>query len=74
MIRRRLASEEGLFCEPSSAAGLAAVLRGDVAGDRLVATITGHGLKDPAAADGYAPPPVVVEADPDAIAKAGRAS
>ena len=47
----RLASEEGLFCEPSSAAGLAAVLRGDVEGERVVVTITGHGLKDPAAAD-----------------------
>jgi len=48
---RALATEEGLFCEPSSAAGLAAVLRGDVEGERLVVTITGHGLKDPATAD-----------------------
>jgi threonine synthase len=69
---RRLASEEGLFCEPSSAAGLAAVLRGDVEGDRLVVTITGHGLKDPATADRLAPPPVEVEPDPDAIAAAAR--
>jgi threonine synthase len=66
----RLASEEGLFCEPSSAAGLAAVLRGDVEGDRLVVTITGHGLKDPATADRLAPAPVEVEPDPDAIAAA----
>jgi len=63
----RLAEEEGLFCEPSSAAGLAAVLRGDVEGDRVVVTITGHGLKDPDAADRLAPPPRVVDADPDAI-------
>jgi len=70
---RRLAAEEGLFCEPSSAAGLAAVLRGDVQGERLVVTITGHGLKDPAAADHYAPAPVVVEPDPDAIASASAA-
>lgn len=69
---RRLAAEEGLFCEPSSAAGLAAVLRGDVAGERLVVTITGHGLKDPDAADRHAPPPVVVEPDADAIAEASR--
>jgi threonine synthase len=69
---KRLAAEEGLFCEPSSAAGLAAVLRGDVEGERIVVTITGHGLKDPAAADRYAPPPVVVDADPDAIAGAAR--
>ena len=68
----RLAEEEGLFCEPSSAAGLAAVLRGDVEGERIVVTITGHGLKDPDAADRLAPPLVTVEPDPDAIADASR--
>lgn len=67
---RALSETEGLFCEPSSAAGVAAVLRGDVAGDRIVVTITGHGLKDPAAADLHAPRPIVVAADPDAIAGA----
>jgi len=67
-----LSTEEGLFCEPSSAAGLVAVLRGDVAGERLVVTITGHGLKDPAIADRLAPPPVEVDPDPDAIAAAAR--
>jgi threonine synthase len=70
---RQLASLEGLFCEPSSAAGLVAVLRGDVEGERLVVTVTGHGLKDPAAADRFAPRPVAVPADPDAIAGAFRA-
>jgi len=65
-----LASREGLFCEPSSAAGLAAVLRGDVEGDRIVVTITGHGLKDPAAAELHAPRPTPVAPDPDAIAGA----
>ena len=69
---RSLAAEEGLFCEPSSAAGLAAVLRGDVEGERLVVTITGHGLKDPAIADRMAPPPVQVEPDADMIAAAAR--
>ena len=69
---RALATEEGLFCEPSSAAGLAAVLRGDVEGERLVVTITGHGLKDPATADRLAPPPVEVDPDPDAIVSASR--
>jgi threonine synthase len=67
---KALAASEGLFCEPSSAAGLAAVLRGDVEGDRLVVTITGHGLKDPAVADRLAPHPVEVEPDADAIAAA----
>ena len=70
----RLAEEEGLFCEPSSAAGLAAVLRGDVEGDRVVLTITGHGLKDPDVADrlAFGPPLEVVDADPDAIAAAAQ--
>jgi threonine synthase len=67
---KALAAEEGLFCEPSSAAGLAAVLRGDVEGDRLAVTVTGHGLKDPALADRLAPRPVEVEPDADAIAAA----
>jgi threonine synthase len=65
-----LATVEGLFCEPSSAAGLAAVRRGDVQGERLVLTITGHGLKDVETADRNAPEPVEVDPDPDAIAKA----
>jgi threonine synthase len=69
---RALAEQEGLFCEPSSAAGLAAVLRGDVAGERLALTITGHGLKDTAIADRLAAPPVAVAPDPDAIASASR--
>jgi len=64
---RELAALEGIFCEPSSAAGLAAVRRGDVPGDRLAVTLTGHGLKDVATADRLAPPPLLVEADPDAI-------
>ena len=49
------------------------VLRGDVKGDRIVVTITGHGPSDPAAADRFAPTPSVVEPDPDAIAGAARA-
>jgi threonine synthase len=69
---RELASTEGLFCEPSSAAGLAAVRRGSVGGERIVVTVTGHGLKDVGNAERYAPAPVLVEADPAAIAKAAR--
>ncbi len=68
-----LARTEGLFCEPSSAAGLAAIRRGAVQGERVVVTITGHGLKDTEAADRYAPPLAQVDADPDAIAAAARA-
>jgi threonine synthase len=44
---RLLAREEGLFCEPSSAAGLAALLADPPQAARVVCIITGHGLKDP---------------------------
>ena len=47
-----LASREGVFCEPASAASLAGVIKliSDkvlVDGDTVVCTLTGHGLKDP---------------------------
>jgi threonine synthase len=67
---RELGSVEGVFCEPSSAAGLAAIAAGSVAGDRLVLTLTGHGLKDVEAAERHAPPPVQCDPSPDAIAAA----
>jgi threonine synthase len=49
---RMMASLEGIFCEPASAASLAGVIKLDKKGffkngDVLVLTITGHGLKDP---------------------------
>ena len=70
----RLLSElEGVFCEPSSAAGLAALERDPRAhGTRVVCVITGHGLKDPDAVARIAADPVTVEPDADAIARAGR--
>ena len=44
---RLLGREEGIFCEPASAAGLAALLRGVAQpGERVVCVVTGHGLKD----------------------------
>jgi threonine synthase len=68
-----LAREEGLFCEPASAAGLAFLRESDeLRGARVVVTITGHGLKDPAVADRHAPAPVVVDPGPAAIAEAAR--
>jgi threonine synthase len=70
---RELAALEGVFCEPSSAAGLGAIRKGGVGGERIVLTITGHGLKDTESADLYAPPPVLVDPDPDAIAAAAVA-
>jgi threonine synthase len=47
---RALAREEGVFCEPASAAGIAAVEAAALEpGTRVVCVVTGHGLKDPAA-------------------------
>jgi threonine synthase len=49
---RLLAREEGVFCEPASAAGIAALAAGAVAeGQRVVCVLTGHGLKDPDATE-----------------------
>ena len=68
-----LAREEGIFCEPSSAAGLAWLRRGtELVGSRVVATITGHGLKDPEMAEKHAPRPQPVDPDAAAIAKAAK--
>jgi threonine synthase len=68
---RELAEVEGVFCEPTSAAGLVAVRRGAVEG-RVVVTLTGHGLKDVASADRHAPRALRVDPDPDSIAEAAR--
>jgi threonine synthase len=47
---RALRHDEGLFCEPASAAGVVALERGVArAGERVVCVLTGHGLKDPEA-------------------------
>lgn len=48
---RLLASHEGVFCEPASAASVAGLMRrhregADLAGQVAVCIITGHGLKD----------------------------
>ena len=72
---RLLASTEGLFCEPSSAAGVAGLLKvkgqgGLDSGQVIVATLTGNGLKDPQWALDSAPDPVVVPVDSTAAARA----
>ena len=47
-----LSHEEGVFCEPASAAGVAALERlPDVEGATVVCIVTGHGLKDAGAVD-----------------------
>jgi threonine synthase len=66
---RMLAHEEGVFCEPASAAGVAGLWHVELEpGTRVVCVITGHGLKDPETAARLTPPPVSVDPDPDAIA------
>jgi threonine synthase len=67
---RMLAVDEGVFCEPSSAAGLAAIAVDPPRNARVVLTLTGHGLKDTASVDAHAAPPLSVDPDPDAIAAA----
>lgn len=47
-----LASKEGVFCEPASAASLAGLIKHakaglNLEGQKVVCVITGHGLKDP---------------------------
>jgi threonine synthase len=68
---QELAHTEGIFCEPSSAASVAALQAArPEPGSRVVCVITGHGLKDPAIVERSTPPPLMVDADPDAIAEA----
>jgi len=70
---RELARQEGVFCEPSSAAGLAGLEHVELEpGSTVVCVVTGHGLKDPESAARLSPEPVVVDPDPDAIEAASR--
>jgi threonine synthase len=70
---RELARDEGVFCEPSSAAGLAALAHVELEpGSTVVCVVTGHGLKDPESAARLSPEPVAVDPDPDAIEAASR--
>ena len=71
---RLLASQEGVFVEPASAASAAGLLKAHAAGlvkpgQRIVCTVTGNGLKDPEWAIAGAPAPVTVPVDPHAAAE-----
>jgi len=75
--QRELASRDGVFVEPASAAGVAGLLAdvagGDsYAGSTVVITVTGHGLKDTVTAlEGFGPMvESVVDADVHAAAEA----
>jgi len=64
---RFLAANEGVFCEPASAASVAGLLNHGVEGaDRVVCVLTGHGLKDPQTALGQAG--AVVPCEPEMAA------
>jgi threonine synthase len=72
--QRLLASSEGIFAEPASAASLAVLVKsvrsGAVApGSSVVCVLTGSGLKDPDAARKELAPPVAVDEDVDNIAR-----
>jgi threonine synthase len=63
-----IASREGIFCEPSSAAGFAALAHVElVPGTTIVCVLTGHGLKDTAAVDVLTAATTVVEPTLEAI-------
>ncbi|MGC9318308.1 MAG: threonine synthase [Armatimonadota bacterium] len=70
---RELSSEEGIFCEPASAASWAGLKKlaaeGFFEGAQctVVATLTGHGLKDPDRAVAMAPEPEKAPNDLDAV-------
>jgi threonine synthase len=66
-------AHEGLFCEPASAAGYAALRHVEVEpGSRIVCVLTGHGLKDTNPTGDAATRSIVVDPDPDAIAEASQ--
>ena len=72
-VWHELAHEEGVFCEPASAAGLAALGSTELEpGSTVVCVITGHGLKDPETAARLSPAPAAVDPDPDAIEAASQ--
>jgi threonine synthase len=65
---RALARDEGVFCEPASAASVAGVTRAASAGELdpdalVVCVLTGNGLKDPSTAESGLPVEVI-EAEP----------
>ncbi len=68
---RLLAREEGVFCEPASAAGVAGLLRAGAEGaERIVCVLTGHGLKDPQTALAHAGSVVPCEPELEAVERA----
>lgn len=76
---RHLASEEGVFCEPASAASVAGLMKLASEGffkreipreGVAVCVLTGHGLKDPDRAISQSPKPLECKAELGAVLKA----
>ena len=66
---RLLARDEGIFCEPSSAASVAGIAKLSAAGELspealVVCVLTGNGLKDPATAEAQVGGAQIAEAEP----------
>ncbi len=69
---KRLAKEEGVFCEPASAASVAGLLKykkNILPHSKIVCILTGHGLKDPDNAISESTIVETVSADKEAILK-----
>jgi len=71
---RMVAAEEGVFCEPASAASVAGVVKVNgmgllKEGDRVVCTLTGHGLKDADTAIGVSRQPQTIKASRDEVVR-----
>ena len=69
-----VAESEGIFCEPASAASIAGVITlGKESffrkGERIVCTLTGHGLKDPDNAIAQSVEPITIPADMGEVLK-----
>jgi len=69
-----LASLEGIFCEAASAASVAGVIKKNreglfAGGERVVCTLTGHGLKDTEMAINLSKRPITVKADKREVLK-----
>jgi len=67
-----LASLEGVFCEPASAASVAGIIKLNNAGyfkpgQSIVCTLTGNGLKDPDTAMKGIATPITIDATEDAV-------
>ncbi len=71
---RMIAGSEGIFCEPASAASVAGVIKMNQAGyfrngETVVATLTGHGLKDADFSMRISVSPLTVQANLDEVIK-----